>query len=201
MDQLINGGWVMVVILGCSVTALAIIIQKAMALRQTASQPNFIQSVKTKLTTDSTEVVIKELQYSRHVLGQLAAKSLEYWDSSDAALIAEIQQVSQQDVKKLQSKMSVLSIIITAAPVLGLLGTVLGLMDVFSVIALKGAGQAELLSAGISKALITTVAGLSLSIPLMFIYQYLQSKINHRLDEWDSVPQQLVAFCKQRATQ
>ena len=81
---------------------------------------------------------------------------------------------------------------------MGLLGTVLGLMDVFSVIATQGAGQAELLSAGISKALVTTVAGLSLSIPLMFVNQYLQTKINHRMDEWDVIPQQIVAFCKQK---
>ena len=156
-----------------------------------------MQKIKAKLTTDSHESVVKELQYSREIVGQLAAKAIEYWDQTDA-WASEVQVVAQNDIDKLNSKMSLLSIIITAAPVLGLLGTVLGLMDVFSVIATQGAGQAELLSSGISKALVTTVAGLSVSIPLMFVNQYLLTKINHRLDEWDSIPQQLAAFCKQK---
>ena len=63
----------------------------------------------------------------------------------------------------------------TIAPVLGLLGTVLGLMDVFAVLAVEGVGDAQLLSAGISKAL-TTVAGLSLAIPLIFVHQLLTQK-------------------------
>ena len=88
--------------------------------------------------------------------------------------------------------------IITTAPVLGLLGTVLGLMDVFSVIAVEGTGQAELLSAGISKALVTTVTGLSLAIPLMFIHQFIEDKIDERLDEWNTVAVQLVAFLNDR---
>ena len=198
MDQIMNGGWVMIAILLCSITATAIVIQKMFFLKQTSIQKDFVQKLKAKLTTDSLETVIKELQYSREIIGQLSAKALEYWDSQEGTLAAEIQVVAQDDIDKLNSKMNLLSIIITAAPVMGLLGTVLGLMDVFSVIATQGAGQAELLSAGISKALVTTVAGLSLSIPLMFVNQYLQTKINHRMDEWDVIPQQIVAFCKQK---
>ena len=69
-------------------------------------------------------------------------------------------------------------------------------MDVFSVIAIEGVGKAELLSAGISKALVTTVAGLSLAIPLMFIHQMIHEKINKRLDEWNNIPVQLSAYVK-----
>ena len=197
MGLISNGGWVMAVILGLSITALAIVLQKLLMIKATRSEDNFIQSVKTKLTTESRESVLKGLQYA-HTAGQIAAKSIEKHGASDAAISAEIAEVCKQDVKELTSKMSVLSMIITTAPVLGLLGTVLGLMDVFSVIALEGTGQAELLSAGISKALVTTVAGLSLAIPLMFVHQFLNAKINERLDEWDNIPVQLLAVLNDR---
>lgn len=198
MGFLINGGWVMIALFLCSITAVAIIIQKAIILRQTVIEKDYVQNLKVKLSTDPVDVIIKELQFTRHTAGQIAAKSIELSDAPDETLAAEIQGVIKEDSNRLHSKMNVLSIIITVAPVLGLLGTVIGLMDVFSVIATEGVGKAELLSAGISKALITTVTGLSIAIPLMFIYQYLQAKIDQRLDEWDFIPQQLVVFCKQR---
>ena len=126
MGLIINGGWVMLVLISLSVTALAIVLQKLLVLKSTTTKGNFIQSVKTKLTTDSPESVVKELQYSRDISGQIAAKSIEKFGSSDAAITAEIAEITKRDVAQLTSKMNVLSMIITTAPVLGLLGTVLG---------------------------------------------------------------------------
>ena len=196
MGFLQAGGVVLWLILGLSVTALAIAIQKVLLLKASAIDAQFIHTVKAKLTTDQKESVVKELQYSRQLEGQLAAVAIQKYNGSDAAIAAELDTVIRADVARLNNKMSVLSIIITVAPVLGLLGTVLGLMDVFSVLAVNGVGDAQELSAGISKALVTTVAGLSLAIPLMFIHQFLSSKISQRLDEWDQIPTQLVAHLR-----
>lgn len=148
--------------------------------------------------TDGPEKVSVKLKKSRQLAGKIAAKSIEKYASSEATLSSEITELTKKDVQELTSKMNLLSMIITSAPVLGLLGTVLGLMDVFSVIAVEGSGQAELLSAGISKALVTTVTGLSLAIPLMFIHQFIGDKIDERLDEWDAIAVQLVAFLNDR---
>ena len=142
--------------------------------------------------------MVKELSFADDILSKLAVKSLQSLHLSQSDVATEVTALVNPDLRRLQSKMSILSVIITVAPVLGLLGTVLGLMDVFSVIASDGVGQAEQLSAGISKALITTVSGLSIAIPLMFINQYLQSQINDRLDAWDFIPQRLISFCKQK---
>ncbi|MGC6367118.1 MAG: MotA/TolQ/ExbB proton channel family protein [Candidatus Marinamargulisbacteria bacterium] len=196
MGFLQAGGIVLWLILGLSVTSLAIVIQKVLLLKATTIDAQFIPSVKAKLRTDQKENIVKELQYSRQLEGQLAAVAIQKYNGSDAAVSAELDQVIRADVSRLNNKMSVLSIIITVAPVLGLLGTVLGLMDVFSVLAVNGVGDAQELSAGISKALVTTVAGLSLAIPLMFVHQYLTSKITQRLDEWDQIPSQLLAHLR-----
>lgn len=194
MEVLINGGWVMLVLLVLSITALAIVVQKIMLIRKTTLKPNFILSIKSRLTTDTHENLIDELIRSKRVSGKIAAKTIEKFGASEAVINAEIFDITKEDVTNLTSQMNLLSMIITAAPVLGLLGTVLGLMDVFSVIAIEGTGTAELLSVGISKALITTVAGLSLAIPLMFVHQFLTAKIDERLDEWDNIPVQLLAY-------
>jgi len=198
MGFMMNGGWVMVVLLGLSVTSLAIVLQKIVLLKSTKISPNFVHSLKAKLMTDGPDEVWKKLKNSRKLVGKIAAKSIEKHASSEASLSSEITELTKKDVEELTSKMNLLSMIITTAPVLGLLGTVLGLMDVFSVIAVEGTGQAELLSAGISKALVTTVTGLSLAIPLMFIHQFIGDKIDERLDEWNTIAVQLVTFLNDR---
>ena len=196
MLLLMNGGWVLWIIIGLSITALAITLQKLLFLKMSKIEAQFIQSIKTQLTTDSKEVVIKQLQYARNIEGQLAVLAIEKYESSDTAIAAEVSEIIKPEIQLVNSKMGFLSMIITVAPVLGLLGTVLGLMDVFAVLAVEGVGNAQLLSAGISKALITTVAGLSLAIPLIFIHQFLSSKIDERLDDWDHIPTQLVAHLR-----
>tara|TARA_A100001015_G_C15028776_1_gene731960 strand:- start:1381 stop:1974 length:594 start_codon:yes stop_codon:yes gene_type:complete len=196
MLLLINGGWVLWIILGLSVTALAITFQKLWFLKSSKVDPQFIQTIKTQLTTDNQADVIKKLQYARNIEGQLAVLAIQKYKASDAVISAEVSEITKPEIQLVNSKMGILSMIITVAPVLGLLGTVLGLMDVFAVLAIEGVGNAQLLSAGISKALITTVAGLSLAIPLIFIHQVLTSKIDERLDDWDHIPTQLIAYLR-----
>ncbi len=194
MEVLINGGWVMVALLGLSITSLAIVLQKLLLIRKTTLKPNFLQLIKTKLSTHTKENLINELRESRRISGKIAAKTIEKFGATEAVIHAEIFDLTKEDITNLTSKMNLLSMIITAAPILGLLGTVLGLMDVFAVIAVEGSVQAELLSAGISKALVTTVTGLSLALPLMFVHQFMTEKIEDRLDEWDNIPVQLIAY-------
>ena len=196
MGLLINGGWVLWVLLGLSVASLAISIQKYWVLSVTRIQSNFVQSIKTQLSTDAKDAVLKQLRYSRRIESQLAGLAIEKHAASDAVISAEVNRAIQLDYDALQSKMGFLSMVITVAPVLGLLGTVLGLMDVFSVLSVEGVGDPRLLSAGISKALITTVAGLSLAIPLMFVHQYLSQQIHRRITRWNQITTQLVAHLR-----
>ena len=159
MAVVFDGGWVMIALLGCSITAVSIIIQKLITINETMVKESFVQSVLDRLSIEKIDVVCKDLQVSVGITGKIAKACLTFSNSSDDILEYELHKATRDERIKLDSKMSALSIIITVAPVLGLLGTVIGLMDVFSVISLEGTGQTELLSAGISKALITTVAG------------------------------------------
>lgn len=198
MSVIIDGGWVMIALLICSLSAVSIILQKLIIINETKVKQSFIQSVIERIMVEKVDVVKADLNSITGVTGKITLTCLNYSSSSDDILEYELNKATKVDRERLESRLSVLSIIITVAPVLGLLGTVIGLMDVFSVISIEGTGQAEQLSAGISKALITTVTGLSLAIPLMFIFQYLQTRINTQYESWDDVARQLIPICKQR---
>jgi biopolymer transport protein ExbB len=194
MSIILDGGWVMVVLLGLSITAFSIVIQKIIALRGAPIDDLFIQNVTSKcVTATARKSLLNEFQYINRIEHKIATFSITHHGQSPDAFTFQLEALTKPAVDHLSSYMNVLSMIATTAPVLGLLGTVLGLMDVFSVIAVEGVKQAELLSGGISKALITTVSGLSLAIPLMFIHQIISDKINKRLDYWDAIPSHILS--------
>ncbi len=96
-------------------------------------------------------------------------------DSETLALILD--DVTQQEIHRLQRGLPMLSLLATIAPLLGLLGTVTGMIETFDAIALFGTGDPRLMSSGISEALVTTQLGLAVAIPLMLLYSLLRSRI------------------------
>jgi biopolymer transport protein ExbB len=184
------------VIIALSIASLAIVIQKLWFLKETRVSPLFLQTVKQQIGVTDKDTVIRRLQQNANIEARLAALAIEQYHLSDDIIALNLKDETQNEMQLIKSKIGFISMVSTIAPVLGLLGTVLGLMDVFAVLAVEGVGNAQLLSAGISKALITTVAGLSLAIPLMFVHQLLTQKVEKRLDQWDRIPTQLVALLR-----
>ena len=89
-----------------------------------------------------------------------------------------------------------LSSIISAAPILGLTGTVIGLMDIFNVISGGAIGDAQALSSGIATALITTVTGLLIAVPLIFCYQFFNQKIEHFILDLERMSYEMIHYCQ-----
>jgi biopolymer transport protein ExbB len=83
----------------------------------------------------------------------------------------------RQELHRMERGLVVLETIATASPLLGLLGTGFGMIEVFQVVAAQGTGQAQLLSAGISEALISTVTGLSIAVPMLVMYNFFARKV------------------------
>jgi biopolymer transport protein ExbB len=81
-------------------------------------------------------------------------------------------------IHELERFLNTLGTIAAITPLLGLLGTVLGMIEVFDVISAEGSGDKELLASGISKALITTAAGLTVAIPALLFYRYFSGKLD-----------------------
>jgi biopolymer transport protein ExbB len=124
------------------------------------------------------------LRYSQ---GMIEEKTVTKEDVSEAVDEATILEVPQ-----LERNLVILSTIYQISPLLGLLGTVVGMIRAFTAIALKGTGDPQLLAGGISEALLTTAFGLAIAIPVMIGYQYLISRVDNHVLEIQQVSTEIV---------
>ena len=91
---------------------------------------------------------------------------------------ASIEEVANQVVHAMERYLNTLGTVAAITPLLGLLGTVIGMIDVFAAISIEGTGNTQVLSGGISVALITTATGLTVAIPSLFFYRFFQRKVD-----------------------
>ena len=157
-----------------------------------------MEALKESIATQGMDASLVFLAGREDMASNLVAKVLGASQSKMHDSQAIIEQLIRSVETKLDQHLPLLSSIITVAPILGLLGTVLGLMDVFNVISGGGLGDATQLSSGIAEALITTVLGLSISIPFIFAYQLLNSQIEARLQSLELTLEHLDQFCQQQ---
>jgi len=201
-DYFQRGGPVMYVLLGCSILGLAIFIKKIVYLMyHKIDEKSLINETKKKLTTVGLVSTITDLQLDNNIVTRVSAYALGLTELPLNEIPEALKASTLAELPKLEKDMSILSVLITICPMLGLLGTILGLMDIFQVLstgASLGTSQWDptLLSRGISTALITTAAGLGIAIPLMLLYQYLMQLIERYVMQMERVVQDLVNFCK-----
>ena len=166
-------------ILLCSIVAIAIVIERFWTLSATRISPKYVVAqVWTWLKNnqlDSTK--LRELRLSSP-LGQILAAGLLSSKHGRVAMIDSIEQTAAQVVHDMERYLNALGTIAAITPLLGLLGTVVGMIRVFSEIMLQGTGNASALAGGISEALITTAAGLTVAIPTYMFHRYFNRKVD-----------------------
>ena len=177
INYLEKGGWVMIPLLLCSVLGLAIVLLKIFQLRR--RKIIFPEIVKVVQSIREVQELNLALEVCRDKEGPFANVILAGLENQDLPR-DEIKEVlvdqGRQEVRVLQQGLMALETIAAVAPLLGLLGTVLGMVDVFTEISASDVIQASQLSDGISKALITTVVGLTIGIPSLVAYNFLIDK-------------------------
>ncbi len=192
-----KGGPVMYALLACSIYGLYIIIEKYLFLKSFKfTEENLIDQIKDKLSKVGKQETIRFLNKQPNVLIQVLSTALLASDYDNQRTQDLLKEGILRAVPKFENNMPVLSGIITVAPILGLLGTVIGLIDIFNVISGGGIGDPTLLSSGIAQALITTVTGLSITIPFVIAYQFLQQRIERYLSLVEQMSYRLISFCK-----
>jgi biopolymer transport protein ExbB len=177
VDILISGGPVMIPLGILSLVALAIIIERLWVLRSS----NFLQSttVETLSGLLASGKFRAAIDYCRRHPGPFTDLVSALVDNRQAPyeeLKEILEDTGRLQLMGLQRGLPALATIVGGAPLLGLLGTVLGMIKIFSVVATAGSGITEQLSSGISQALITTAAGLVIAIPALFTHSYLESR-------------------------
>ena len=173
------GGWLMLPIILCSIVAIAIIIERFWTLKNTRIAPqNILAQVWTWLKNDQLDSdKMQQLRLSSP-LGHILAAGLLNSKYGRSAMIDSIEQASSQVIHEMERYLNTLGTLAAVTPLLGLLGTVVGMIRVFSEIMLQGTGNANALAGGISEALITTAAGLSVAIPSFVFYRYFMRKVD-----------------------
>ncbi|PWB78556.1 MAG: hypothetical protein C3F15_01230 [Holophagae bacterium] len=177
IDILISGGPVMIPLGLASVVALAIIIERLWVLRR----KNYLRDE--TITTLQHYLVSRQYtaatDYCRmnpgpfpHLVAALVANRLAPYDELKEIL----EDTGRRELMGLQRGLGALATIVAGAPLLGLLGTVLGMIQIFGVVATAGSSLAAGLAAGIAQALITTAAGLIIAIPALFVHSYLEAR-------------------------
>ncbi|HAN59805.1 MAG TPA: biopolymer transporter ExbB [Gammaproteobacteria bacterium] len=174
-----SGGWLMWPIVVCSVLALAIIVERCWTLRRSVVAPRDLMSeiqgmtLGDRLTNEQIDSVRET-----SALGQILAAGLSR-QTQQAFLVKDaIEEAGGHVVHELERYLNALGTIAATTPLLGLLGTVIGMIKVFSAITAVGVGDPQVLAGGISEALITTAAGLSVGIPSLMFHRYFLGKVN-----------------------
>ncbi|NND81934.1 MAG: MotA/TolQ/ExbB proton channel family protein [Gammaproteobacteria bacterium] len=173
------GGPLMWIILLCSLVALTIIFERLLTLRVKSVAPQNLREqvlelvMAGKLDDDKVRVI---RQHSP--LGEVFAAGLKHMGSGKEDMKEALEDSGKQVVHRLGRYLNTLGTIASITPLIGLLGTVIGMIKVFTAITAVGVGDPTVLSGGISEALITTAAGLSVGIPCLMFYRFFRSRIN-----------------------
>jgi len=174
-----SGGWLMVPIIACSIVALALIGERLWALQRRRVIPKHLvaqvwHKVKNNVM-DSAQ--LRELRASSP-LGRVIAAGLVNMHHDREIMMESIEDTGRHEAHALERYLNTLGTIASISPLLGLLGTVIGMIHVFGTITAEGLGNAGALAGGISQALLTTAAGLVVAIPSLMAYRYFRGKVD-----------------------
>ncbi|MCU0835413.1 MAG: MotA/TolQ/ExbB proton channel family protein [Chromatiaceae bacterium] len=178
LEVLQAGGWLMLPILACSVAAMAIVLERLWTLRRRRIMPDKLvnQVFQLHARNQLTSERIAEIR-DGSPLGRMLTAGLVNRNHSREVMKEAINDTGRQVVADMERYLNTLATIASVTPLLGLLGTVFGMIDIFGVIMDAGVGNPGVLAGGISKALITTAAGLSVAIPALMFHRYLDSRV------------------------
>ncbi|SDS47590.1 MotA/TolQ/ExbB proton channel family protein [Pseudomonas oryzae] len=173
------GGWLMLPIILCSIAALGISAERLWTLRPSrVTPPNLLGQVWRWIQDKQLDgQKLKELRASSP-LGEVLAAGLANSKHGRDIMKECIEEAAARVIHDLERYLNALGTIAAIAPLLGLLGTVLGMIEIFSGFMGSGMANAPALAGGISKALITTAAGLFVGIPALFFHRYLQRRVD-----------------------
>ncbi|MBB6521936.1 MotA/TolQ/ExbB proton channel family protein [Pseudoteredinibacter isoporae] len=179
LEIVVAGGWVMGILILCSIAVIAISIERYWTLNPEKIAPkNTLGQVWNWIKNNQLDGQrLRELKQSSE-LGRILAAGLSNSRHGRDVMKDSIVEAANQVVHEMERYLGVLGTVASIAPLLGLLGTVLGMIKVFTAIVLEGSGNTSALAGGISEALITTAAGLCVAIPAMMLHRFYTRRVD-----------------------
>lgn len=166
-------------ILACSILALGIVVERFWSLKPEKVLPKSLVAEIWNMVKNN-KLDDKKIQniYEGSPLGRVLAIGLINRKHSREVMKESIEETGRHVAHELERFLNALGTVAAITPLLGLLGTVIGMIQVFAVITSAGVGDPELLAGGISKALITTAAGISVAIPSLIFHRYFRARVD-----------------------
>ncbi len=194
MFELIKaGGWSMWPIILCSVAALAIIGERLWSLQKKYVAPaNLLAQVQQWLTRDELDPARLTALRESSPLGKILAAGLVNREHEREVVKEAVENAGRHVVPELERYLRTLGSIAAISPFLGLFGTVVGMIQMFSGIGQHGVGDPSIVAEGIAVALINTAAGLAVAIPSLLFYRYFRGRVNDLLIEMEQEAVRLI---------
>ena len=176
-NLLISGGWFIWPLLVCSVLLISIVLERLWFLQRRLVAPKgLLRQAQNLIQKDSFNTQHQQEMATTSQLGDLLQHCYQYRSNSREFIEIKAEEKASEIKLLLERNLSMLSTIASISPLLGLLGTVVGMITVFSNIDVNGSANTDLLAAGISEALITTAFGLIIAVPAIVFYRYFEQK-------------------------
>lgn len=177
MEFMELGGPIMWIILGLSVIGGGVVLDKILFFMLNAENPQKLElRIGEALWNGDSELALRISAERKTSLHRLFYSALTHWKAPHDALKELLEQETRREIFRWNKRIGVLSVIARVAPLLGLLGTVLGMVDMFQ--SLPDGGSMITVAGGIWKALFTTVAGLSVAIPALLLHAWLCYRVD-----------------------
>lgn len=175
-----KGGWITIVILICSIVSLAIFLERIWSTRYKYVLPEeFYNRLLSLISEGKIDEAIAISRENKSSIANIAVAALSHIENPNLERYIENQ--GKIEAQELEKNVSILGLIATISPLLGLLGTVTGMIRMFHQVAIRGIGDHRFVAAGIWEALITTAAGLIVAVPSYVGYRYLISRVDKRI--------------------
>lgn len=186
-EFLVAGGLIMIPLAICSVAVLTLTLERLLALKREKVVPGGLAEAIDRLRAgrlDEAGTLAEQLDApgARILVAGIRRRGRRIEDVERA-----MEDQGSKEADKLRANVRPLQLIASVAPLLGLLGTVIGIQDSFAVIVKAGMGKPEHLAGGIEKALVTTIAGLAIAIPAMLIASHFNQKIRRLMGAADEL--------------
>jgi biopolymer transport protein ExbB len=176
-EMILAGRYMMIPISLASLVGMAVLIERIYVLRQgRIIVPEIVEAVMTLSATEDLSVAYAICDRRPGPFATLVRAGLDVADNDWTVIRDVLEETGRQEATRLTRRLGVLETVAAVSPLLGLLGTVLGMIRVFATISLAGLGNPETLSSGISEAMVTTAAGLIIGIPALVAYNWLNGR-------------------------
>lgn len=179
------GGWLMLPLIFCSIFTVAITIERFLRLRRSSILPKALLCTNSHTVKQVAQTLYAQPLLQHSALGQILKAGLDNQNMGEKFAKAQMEVTASQEIGTLERHINFLGTISAVAPLLGLLGTVVGIIESFLMIDLASNSNPTLMIPGISKALITTAVGMLIAIPALVAYRYFQRVVHEYIAEFE----------------